>query len=108
MAPPKKNIPGQNDKMRSYVLTRDKQTCQWPGCGSTQTIDVLFLVETDYGTAPERPVYNNGITLCTKHLEIVNLHDKAFGPLIYDLIQLVEFENDLHATERMVKEILNK
>ncbi len=108
MTPPNKNIPGRNDKMRSYVLTRDKHTCQWPGCGSTQKIDVLFLVDADNANFPETPAYTNGITLCPKHLEIVNLHDKAFGPLIYDLIQLVEFENDLHATERMYKEILSR
>ncbi|MBI2428585.1 MAG: hypothetical protein HYV29_07300 [Ignavibacteriales bacterium] len=34
------------------------------------------------------------------------LHDKAFGPLVYDLIQLVEFENDLKATEKMYKDLL--
>ena len=41
-------------------------------------------------------------------MDIVNLHDKAFGPLIFDLIQLVEFERDLDRTERTYKDILNK
>ena len=80
--------------------------CQWPGCKSTDKIDVLFLVETDRGETEDIPVYSNGITLCQKHMDTVNLHNKAFGPLIYDLIQLVEFENDLQATEKMYKEIL--
>ncbi len=108
MAPPNKNIPTHNDDVRKYVLKRDKMSCQWPGCGSAENIDVLFLVETENGHSEAKPYYNNGVTLCPKHMEIVNLHDKAFAPLIFDLIQLVEFENDLQATEKMYKELLNK
>jgi len=106
MPPPNRNTPAHNDDIRRYVLNRDKMSCQWPGCGSSLNIDVLFLVETDNGQSDEKPYYNNGVTLCTKHMDIVNLHDKAFGPLIFDLIQLVEFETDLQATEKMYKEIL--
>jgi hypothetical protein len=39
-------------------------------------------------------------------METVNLHEKTFGPLIYDLIQLVEFEQDLHTTEKVYKNLL--
>ena len=109
MSTSKKNIPAHNEEMRKYVLKRDKMCCQWPGCGSTLNIDVLFLIETENGNPPESaPMYKNGVTLCPKHMEIVNLHDKAFAPLIFDLIQLVEFERDLQETEKVYKEILNK
>ncbi len=108
MAPPNRNIPTHNEDIRTYVLKRDKMSCQWPGCGSALNIDVLFLVETENGRSDEKPYYTNGVTLCPKHMEIVNLHDKAFAPLIFDLIQLVEFENDLQATEKMYKELLSR
>ncbi|MFA5832445.1 MAG: hypothetical protein WDA22_03105 [Bacteroidota bacterium] len=109
MAPPNKNTPKRNEEMRKYVLRRDKMCCQWPGCGSTLNIDVLFLIETDNETPPDNSLfYKNGVTLCPKHMEIVNLHDKAFGPLIFDLIQLVEFERDLQETEKEYKELLSK
>lgn len=108
MAPPYKNSPLHNDEMRKYVLKRDKMCCQWPGCGSTLNIDVLFLIETENGNSPDGSMYyKNGVTLCPKHMEIVNLHDKAFGPLIFDLIQLVEFERDLQETEKVYKELLS-
>jgi hypothetical protein len=107
MAPPKKNITIHNEEMRKYVLNRDNKCCQWPGCGTTMGIDVLFLIETENGDTKERSrKYKNGITLCSKHMDIVNLHDKAFGPLVFDLIQLVEFERDLQETEKVYKEIL--
>jgi hypothetical protein len=83
--------------------------CQWPGCGSALNIDVLFLIETENSVAGgDAPYYKNGVTLCPKHMEIVNLHDKAFGPLIFDLIQLVEFERDLQETEKVYKGILSR
>lgn len=109
MAPPNKKKPAHNEEMRRYVLKRDNMCCQWPGCGNTLSIDVLFLVETENGS-PEgnSPFYKNGVTLCQRHMEIVNLHDKAFGPLIYDLIQLVEFERDLQETEKVYKDLLSK
>ena len=103
--PNKKNV-RSNGEVRLHVLQRDHQACQWPGCKSTENVDVLFLVETDKRQNEDVPVYSNGITLCQQHMDIVNLHDKAFGPLVYDLIQLVEFENDLQATEKMYKAIL--
>jgi len=109
MAPPNKNIPTHNEEMRKYVLKRDNKCCQWPGCGSSVSIDVLFLIETENGDpSAQAAMYKNGVTLCPKHMEIVNLHDKAFGPLIFDLIQLVEFERDLQETEKVYKELLNK
>lgn len=109
MPPPTGNTFSHNDDVRKYVLKRDHLSCQWPGCGSIQNVDVLFLVETEHGQpAPTAPVYKNGVTLCPKHMEIVNLHDKAFGPLIFDLIQLVEFERDLVETEKVYKGILNR
>jgi hypothetical protein len=67
---------------------------------------VLFIVETNDTNEGQRPVYDNGVMLCPKHMEMVNLHGKTFGPLIYDLIRLVEFENDLEETEQIVKDIL--
>jgi hypothetical protein len=108
MAPPKKNDQTHNEEIRSYVLTRDKHVCQWPGCGNTTKVEVLFLLETDASGRGDSSFYKNGVTLCPKHLELVNLHDKAFGPLIYDLIQLVEFEIDLNQTEKVYKEILKQ
>ncbi len=106
MTPPKLNSSTHNDDIRRYVLERDKSICQWPGCGSTRNIDVLFIVETNNHGESDTPMYKNGITLCSKHMDTVNLHDKAFGPLVFDLIQLVEFENDLQATEKIVKDLL--
>ncbi|MFA6468038.1 MAG: hypothetical protein WCW35_04010 [Bacteroidota bacterium] len=106
---PNQKKPSHNEKIREYVMKRDNRCCQWPGCGSTLNVDVLFLIETDNGNPSDAPLlYKNGVTLCPKHMEIVNLHDKAFGPLIFDLIQLVEFERDLQETEKVYKEILNK
>ncbi|MCK9409135.1 MAG: hypothetical protein WCX28_14340 [Bacteriovoracaceae bacterium] len=109
MPPPTNNKPTHNEEMRKYVLRRDNMCCQWPGCGSTLNIDVLFLIETENGSSTKDSLfYKNGVTLCPKHMEIVNLHDKAFGPLIFDLIQLVEFERDLQETEKVYKELLSK
>ncbi len=109
MPPPSNRHSSHNDDIRRYVLQRDKKCCQWPGCGSASGIDVLFLIETENGSpAQGETLYKNGVTLCPKHMDIVNLHDKAFGPLIFDLIQLVEFERDLDRTERTYKDILNK
>lgn len=109
MPPPANNRPSHNDEMRSYVLKRDNKCCQWPGCGSPANVDVLFLIETE-NTMPSQGslFYKNGVTLCPKHMDIVNLHDKAFGPLIFDLIQLVEFERDLQETEKVYKGILSR
>ncbi|KAB2922023.1 MAG: hypothetical protein F9K22_12710 [Bacteroidetes bacterium] len=106
MPPPTTYGPDHNDEIRRYVLRRDRQTCQWPGCGATQHADVLFMIETDNGGRNESPFYKNGLLLCPKHMEMVNLHDKAFGPLIYDLIQLIEFEQDLQTTEKVYKDLL--
>ncbi|MDD8018546.1 MAG: hypothetical protein PHP42_09255 [Bacteroidota bacterium] len=106
MPPPKQNGPAHNEEIRHYVMNRDHQTCQWPGCGSNVGADVLFLVETDSEQTSSHTNYKNGVTLCLKHMDMVNLHDKAFGPLIFDLIQLVEFENDLQETERVYKSLL--
>ena len=36
------------------------------------------------------------------------MHDKTFAPLIYDLIQLVEFENELNITEKTFKGLLGE
>lgn len=106
MPPPTQHGPNFNEELRTYVFQRDKGCCQWPGCGNTYDVEVLFIVETENGGSQSSPFYKNGITFCQKHLDIVNLHDKAFGPLVYDLIQLVEFENDLKATEKMYKDLL--
>jgi hypothetical protein len=106
MPPPKTHGPNHNEDIRRYVLLRDKKCCQWPGCGASMVIDVLFVVETSNGGEKESPFYKNGIALCPKHMETVNLHEKTFGPLIYDLIQLVEFEQDLHTTEKVYKNLL--
>ncbi len=109
MANAEQHIHRNNDELRKYVLKRDNMCCQWPGCGNTLKIDVLFLVENENG-AEQGGIrqYKNGVTLCAKHLEIVNLHDKTFGPLIFDLIQLVEFERELQKTEMVYRGILNK
>lgn len=107
MAIPKENIQSHNDGIRKYVLQRDSMCCQWPGCGSNLNVEVLFLIETENGSKAAK-LYKNGVTLCPKHMEIVNLHETAFGPLIFDLIQLVEFERDLHETEKLYLGILNK
>ena len=106
MIPPLSHGPNHNDNIRQYVYKRDRMCCQWPGCGDTLNADVLFLIETENGQHQDPPQYKNGITLCPKHMEMVNLHDKAFGPLIFDLIQLIEFENDLRTTEKMYKDLL--
>jgi hypothetical protein len=71
-----------------------------------EEIDVLFIVESVAGGG-EAGVFQNGITLCRQHLEIVNLHEKTFGPLIYDLIRLVEFEGELREAERTIKGFLS-
>jgi hypothetical protein len=109
MPPPTNNTHRHNDDVRQYVLRRDNKCCQWPGCGSALNIDVLFLIETEGAPASSGSLfYKNGVTLCPKHMDIVNLHDKAFAPLIFDLIQLVEFERDLQETEKVYKGILSK
>jgi hypothetical protein len=106
LPPPTTYGPDHNEDVRKYVIRRDKSACQWPGCGASMVVDVLFVVETNNGGQKESPYYKNGISLCRKHMEMVNLHEKAFGPLIYDLIQLVEFEQDLHTTEKVYKNLL--
>jgi hypothetical protein len=108
MPPPLTYGPNHNEDIRRYVMRRDKMVCQWPGCGDTLKVEVLFLVEENGTPQREKPYYSNGITLCPKHLDVVNLHDKAFGPLVYDLVQLIEFEQDLNTTERIYKDILRQ
>ena len=107
MPPPLSNSPNQNELLRAYVLERDRMRCQWPGCGATDAAEVLFIVEN--GQKEENGQrYQNGVTMCRKHLDTVMMHEKTFAPLIYDLIQLVEFENELTITERTVKGILGE
>ncbi len=107
MPPPSTQAPNQNELLRTYVLERDHLRCQWPGCGSETAPEVLFIVEN--GKNKENgDGYQNGVTLCRKHLDTVMMHEKTFAPLIYDLIQLVEFENELILTERTVKGILGE
>ena len=107
MPPPNTNSPNQNEVLRAYVLERDRLRCQWPGCGLHTNPEVLFIVEN--GSNQENGQhYQNGVTLCRTHLDMVMLHEKTFAPLIYDLIQLVEFENELIVTERTVKGILGE
>jgi hypothetical protein len=101
MPSPSTHIPNQNELLRAYILERDHLRCQWPGCGAATATEVLFIVEN--GKNEE-----NGVTLCRKHLDTVMMHEKTFAPLIYDLIQLVEFENELTLTERTVKGILGE
>lgn len=108
MSTPHSFGPNHNEEIRRYVMKRDKMCCQWPGCGSTLNIEVLFVIEENNKPQHEKSYYSNGISLCAKHMDMVNLHDEAFGPLVYDLIQLREFENDLQETERVYKEILNR
>ncbi|MDE3058458.1 MAG: hypothetical protein KGJ59_10930 [Bacteroidota bacterium] len=97
----------KNDLLRAYVIQRDRSKCQWPGCGSGEELEVLFIMEDD-GTDEQPPMYQNGVTLCTKHKEVVMLQERMFAPLVFDLIQLVEFEHDLVLTEKTYKEILGE
>jgi hypothetical protein len=107
MPPPSTHSPNQNELLRAYILERDHLRCQWPGCGVATAPEVLFIVENGKNEENgER--YQNGVTLCRKHLDTVMMHEKTFAPLIYDLIQLVEFENELILTERTVKGILGE
>lgn len=108
MPPPNTYGPNHNEDIRQYVIHRDKVCCQWPGCGDTLNVEVLFIIDEGTPQKNEKPFYANGISLCPKHMDTVNLHDKAFGPLIYDLVQLIEFENDLKVTERVYKELLKQ
>jgi len=99
-----------NDKdnvLRAYILARDKHRCQWPGCADPESPEVLLLVESN-GRGEDHDVLQNGITFCKKHMEIVMLHEGTFAPLVYDLIRLVEFENDLKITEKTYKGILGE
>ena len=107
MAPNLHNA-NHNDAIRNYVMQRDNYRCQWPGCASKHKVEILFLLETSENELLTERFYQNGIMLCAKHMEIVNLHEKTFGPLVYDLIQLVEFESDLNETEKVYKDILKR
>lgn len=107
MPPPNTNGPNQNELLRSYVLERDHLRCQWPGCGATTAPEVLFIMENGLNQENGQQ-YQNGVTLCRKHLDMVMMHEKIFAPLVYDLIQLVEFENELIIAERTVKGILGE
>jgi len=107
MPPPQTNSSNQNELLRAYVLERDHVRCQWPGCGTTSSPEVLFIVENGQNQENGQR-YQNGVTLCRKHLDTVMMHDKTFAPLIYDLIQLVEFEKELNITEKTFKGILGE
>ena len=107
MPPPNTNTPNQNELLRAYVLERDHLRCQWPGCGVHTAPEVLFIVENGLNQENGQR-YQNGVTLCRKHMDMVMMHEKTFAPLIFDLIQLVEFENELSITERTVKGILGE
>lgn len=107
MPPPRTNSSNQNELLRAYVLERDRLRCQWPGCGAAEAPEVLFIVENGQNQENGQQ-YQNGVTLCRKHLDTVMMHDKTFAPLIYDLIQLVEFENELNITEKTFKGLLGE
>jgi hypothetical protein len=108
MAPTGKNNLSHNEEIRTSVLNRDRRVCQWPGCGDDHNVNVLFILETDSSQHKNPSLYSNGVTLCPNHMEIVNLHETTFGPLIVDLIRLVEFETDLEQNNKVVKEILKQ
>lgn len=95
-----------NELVRAYVLARDKHRCQWPGCGDANDIQVLLVKERN-GKENDGQ-FDNGITFCRRHIDMVMLDDKTFAPLVFDLLQLVEFENDLRLTERTYKGLLGE
>ncbi len=84
----------ESSEIKEYVLNRDRRKCQFPGCESADEIGVLFLA---YQEDPQRKSmrYENGVTVCQRHKELISLHEELFLPLITSLIQLIEYEKEL-------------
>ena len=64
-------------RFKREVRERDNFTCQFPGCGSTENIDVHHIAKRS-----QRPdlklVVSNGICLCRKHHTWTDFnHDEA-------------------------------
>lgn len=92
----------KRQEVRLRVLERDRGKCQWPGCNANSSVEVLFLVHTD---AKIRKVqqFDNGITVCQKHKEMVFLDEILFAPFLADLIKLIEFEQDIQRIEEYIR-----
>lgn len=71
--------------VRDAVLERDGHACRWPGCGSTERLEINHIV-------PRREngptVYENGITLCRKHHHMTFGREMEFAPLFRMLVSL--------------------
>lgn len=97
----------KREEIRLYVLARDRGKCQWPGCTTNTSVEVLFLVHTDPNIRKIEQ-FDNGITVCKKHKEIVFLDEVLFAPFLADLVKLVEFEREIETIEDHIKAIVQK
>jgi 5-methylcytosine-specific restriction endonuclease McrA len=59
-------------KWRKDIRKRDRQKCQWPGCGSKRRLEVHHIKKWSDNPALRYSI-NNGITLCK------NCHQRIKG-----------------------------
>lgn len=71
--------------LRDAVLERDGHACRWPGCGSTERLEINHIVPLREGGLT---VYENGITLCRPHHHLTFGKEMEFVPLFRGLISL--------------------
>lgn len=72
---PKSTVPAP---MRRAMLTRDRHTCQFPGCGSTRHLHAHHVIHWSDGGPTE---LGNLMTLCSFHHRFVHAHHWQLRPV---------------------------
>ena len=68
---------------RKLILERDEQRCRYPGCGSTEHLELHHIVPIAQGGLDS---VDNGITLCRKHHRSIAARETEYIPLFLSII----------------------
>ena len=62
---------------RKNIYTRDKRTCQWPGCSSKLKLNAHHIYKwADFPGLRYHP--HNGITLCKTHHDFIKNNEENY------------------------------
>lgn len=76
----------QYKKWRREVRKRDKNTCQWPHCGSNKKLQAHHICRwSDFPGL--RYNTSNGITLCRYHHDFIKNNEDSYAPFFLKLVQ---------------------
>lgn len=53
--------------LRKLVFVRDGSRCRWPGCGTTDDLEMAHLVHRGMGGSREQNTVDNCLVLCSFH-----------------------------------------